>query len=145
MGKIGKWIRHNQGTFVAVAVCCGLVLWLGGCHSQVSSLLGGGDKVTREELHLEFSQESARLEGELRALLQRAEVKQADLDRQDAVKQRVMDFALLAAETGTLNPSGIIGLLVGVLGIGAVVDNRIKDKVIKNRPIRSRPVIEEEE
>jgi len=99
-------------------------------------LVESDKKVTASELNLEIQAESARLTAELDMLLERAELKKAELQRQDMVKQKLLDFALIATETGTLNPSGLVGLLVGVLGIGAVVDNRIKDKVIKNRPLK---------
>lgn len=136
MANLARWIRHNQGMTVAVAVAIIITLWTFGCESKVSSLIEPSKKVTAAELKLEIDQESMRLQGELDALVKRAEVKKAELVRQDAIKQKIMDFALLAGEAGTINPSGLIGLVVSVLGIGAVVDNRIKDKVIKNRPLK---------
>lgn len=135
MKNLARWIRHNQGEFVAIIICVGLLVWTFGCQSKVTSLVDPSRKVTAEELNLELEAESRRLEAELEQLLAQADLKYLDLARQDAIKQKLLDFALLAGEAGTLNPSGLVGLLVGVLGIGAVMDNRIKDKVIKNRPL----------
>ena len=135
MKNLMKWIRHNQGMFVCMLICIGLLGWTFGCQSKVTSLIDPVKKITAEELKLEVEAESRRLEAELEQLLAQAKLKHAELARQDAIKQKLLDFALLAGETGTLNPSGLVGLAVGVLGVGAVVDNRLKDKVIKNRPL----------
>lgn len=136
MKEIARWVRHNQGFFVSLVVSVGLVVWTFGCESKVTSLIHAGKMVSGEELKLELEAESARLESELEQLIKQAELKYKELARKDAIKQKLLDFTLLAGEAGTLNPSGLVGLLVGVLGIGAVVDNRIKDKVIKNRPLK---------
>lgn len=136
MSKIVKWISHNQGLFCALAISVGLLIWTYGCESQVSSLLNSDKRITRNELVLEIEQEQRRLEGELDALLKRAEVKMAQLDRQDAIKRKLFEFAALTAQTGQINPAGVVALLGTVLGGGLLIDNRVKDKVIKNRPLK---------
>lgn len=135
MKAIRTWISHNQGLFVALVICAGLLVWTLGCESKVTSLVDPVRKVTAAELDLELESESARLEAELDQLVRSAQIKQAELARQDAIKKKLFDFAALSATSGTVNPAGIITLVGSLLGIGAVVDNRIKDKVIKNRPI----------
>ena len=138
MSAIARWIRHNQGLFVALLICAGLMVWTIGCESKVGSLIEPAKLVTREELQLEIEQEQARLENELAMLQNQAEVKFGKLDREDAIKRQLLEFGLVAAETGTVNPAGLIGLLTGILGVGVIVDNRIKDKVIKNRPLKEK-------
>ena len=136
MSVIAKWIRHNQGIFVALLLCGVLIVWTFGCQSKVTSIIHEDKKVTAEELNLELDQEVARLEAELELIIRKAELKEADLKRQDALKQELFDFAAVTAQGGGFNPSGLLVLTGSVLGFGAIVDNRIKDKVIKNRPLK---------
>lgn len=136
MAAIMKWIRHNQGVFVALLVCCGTLIWTFGCGSKVTSLIDPAKMVTAAELDLEIEEESLRLQAELDSIIRRAELKQEELRRADAIKQKLFDFAAITVDAGTVNPAGVLGLVFSVLGIGAVVDNRLKDKVIKNRPLK---------
>lgn len=126
-------IRHNQGVFTSIIICTLLVGWAFGCHSKVKSLVTD-EKVNRDEFAIELDSEVQRLESELVVLQQTAEVRFAELDRQDELKRILFETASLTATTGGFNPTALIGIAGSVLGIGAVVDNRIKDKVIKNRP-----------
>lgn len=135
MQTITKWIRHNQGVFIAVIICVGLLIWTIGCESKVTSMTDPTKKVTAEELDLEVEKESVRLETELDQLVKMVQLKRKELQRQEEIKQKLLDFALLTSQSGALNMSGMIGLVAGVMGVGAVVDNRLKDKVIKNRPL----------
>lgn len=134
MSEITKWIRHNQGLFVALLISAALLVWTFGCESKLGSLIDPGKLVTAAELNLEIEVESARLQGELDALLKRAQLRKAEFARMDAIKQRLFEFASVTAQTGTVNPAGVLTLVGSIIGAGAVVDNRIKDKVIKNRP-----------
>lgn len=128
-----KLIRHNQGMVAGVVICVLLVLWTYGCHSTVKSLVND-EKVSRDEFALELESEVQRLELELDTLQKTAMTRFAEFDRQDALKRMLFETASLTATTGGFNPTALITLAGSILGIGAVVDNRIKDKVIKNRP-----------
>jgi len=129
------WIRHNQGMFVALLLSQILLVWAYGCNSQVTSLIKPEKKVIRSELAFELDQEARRLEAELDALQKSAALKFAELDRQDEIKRKLFEFAAITSQTADFNPAGLITLVGSILGIGAVIDNRIKDKVIKNRPL----------
>lgn len=135
MKAIWTWISHNQAVFVALIISCGLMCWMFGCQTKVTSLIDPSKRVTEEELNVELETETQRLFLVLDTLVMNAEVKKKWFARQREIKQKLMDFALLASQGGTLNPSGLVGLVAGIVGIGAVIDNRIKDKVIKNRPL----------
>jgi hypothetical protein len=134
MESIARWVRHNQAMAVALTISTGVMVWTLGCQSKVSSMFGGEKLVTAEELNLEIQQLSGKLDGELDMLLAQAELKMADLKRQDEIKQKLFEFAQVTANAGQFNPTGLITLIGSFIGVGAVVDNRIKDKVIKNRP-----------
>lgn len=129
--------RHNQGLAIAIVIVIAVGFWTYGCDSKVSSILAPNTKVTRVELNIEVQTEAKRIENELDNLMALAEVRNQELDRQDAFKTKLVEFGMVIAEGGTLNPAGVAVGLLGVLGIGAVVDNRIKDKVIKNRPLNT--------
>jgi len=135
MKAIGKWIRHNQGMFAALLISAGLLVWTFGCESKVESLIEPGRQVTRAELDIEVKQLERQLEADLDMLRERAAAKYQKLDRDDAIKQKLYEFAALSAETGGVNPLGVVTLVGSIIGAGAVVDNRIKDKVIANRPL----------
>jgi hypothetical protein len=135
MTVIKKWISHNQGVFLALIVMIGLLVWTYGCEPTTRSIINPDKKVTLAEIEIEIDREVTRLEAELDGIMKMAEQRRADIDRQQEIRRKLSEFALLSAEAGTVNPAGIVSLLVSVLGIGAVVDNRIKDKVIANRPL----------
>jgi len=135
MKKLMEMFRHNQGLAVAIVIVIIVGFWTYGCDSKVASIMAPNQKVTRIELNLEVQMEQKRLEAELDNLIALAGVRNQELDRQDAFKAKLVEFGMVIAEGGTVNPIGVATGLLGVLGIGAVVDNRIKDKVIKNRPL----------
>lgn len=138
MKQLRKLISHNQFSTLAIVVCAVLVLWTYGCESKVGSILEPSLRVNRDELQVEVDQEIRRLEGELEHIVAKAQAKVHDLDRQDAFKAKLMNFAAITAQGTTVNPAGVVGLLFSIFGIGAVIDNRIKDKVIKNRPLEKK-------
>ncbi len=135
MKKVKKWISHNQGQFISLLICAGVLIYVFGCESKVKSLLKVDKMVTAEELEVEFETEAARLELEIDNLSRLADVRFGELARQDAIKQKLMDAALITTQSGGINVAGVVGLLFSVFGIGATIDNRIKDKVIRNRPL----------
>lgn len=126
MKKLAELFRHYQGTSIAIIIVIASLYWIYGCESKVMSITNAPAKVTRPELKIEID-----------AFLATAEIRYAELDKQDEFKEKIVEFGMVVVEGGTLNPAGVAVGLLGVLGIGAVVDNRIKDKVIKNRPLKT--------
>ncbi len=126
MKKLAELFRHYQGTSVALIIVIVGLYWIYGCESKVMSITNTSAKVTRSELKIEID-----------AFLATAEIRYAELDRQDEFKEKIVEFGMVVVEGGTLNPAGVAVGLLGVLGVGAIADNRIKDKVIKNRPLKT--------
>jgi hypothetical protein len=60
------------------------------------------------------------LQIELNYIVGQAKVREENLDRQDAVKQALLDAANIIGATGTINPSGLINLAasIGAIGFG---------------------------
>lgn len=119
---IPKVIRHNPAIAIALVLAVVLTVWVYGCQSSTQSLLITDKKVS-----------GPIFAGEVETLLARAEIGFADLEKQDKIKELLMEQALLFAQGNTINPVGAITTALGVLGIGAVVDNRRKDKVIRDK------------
>lgn len=133
-------ISHNQGLITAAVVALGLLFWSYGCESKVQSLVGK-TTVTRSQLTLELNEQAKLLETQLDTLKAQAADRFQQLDNKDAIRDKVFDAVAVATNTGGFNAVGLLTLAGSVLGLGAVVDNRIKDKVIKNRPLPTPPPI----
>lgn len=118
--KIKEALRHNQALTVAVVICIALGIYLIGCESSVTSPINPPKKVTRVQL-----------DAEVERLLVDIELAIEDLNKQDLFKQKLFEIGLAAAQGGTINPIGAGVTLLGILGIGAVADNRKKDSIIK--------------
>lgn len=101
---------------ISTAIC-----FLYSCDSTTMSLRDPNQKVSRYELQAEYDYITAQLL-----------IRTKDLDRQDAIKALITDQAALFAETGTINPAGLITSVIAIFGIGAAVDNIRKRKVIAN-------------
>lgn len=140
MQKLMKWIRHNQGMTVSIAICLVLLIWTFGCEAKVDSLLVPDKKVSADELKIEVDSEIARLNQQIDLILRSAELKLAQLAKLDEAKKKLFEFAAITAASGTVNPAGLIAFVGSLIGAGAIVDNLIKDKVIKNRPLQARVV-----
>lgn len=136
MKKIGEWFRHNQGVALSLAIMVSLIIWTYGCEPQVASLTNPNIMVNVDELKLEIEAETARLNLAIEFIISQGELKTDQLAKMDAAKRMLLDFAAITVDAGTVNPAGVVGLLFSILGIGAVIDNRLKDKVIKNRPVK---------
>ena len=118
--KIKEALRHNQAIAVAVVICIALGVYLVGCKSSVISPINPPKKVSRVQL-----------EAEMERLMVDVELAIEDLNKQDLFKQKLFEIGLVAAQGGTVNPVGAGITLLGILGLGAVADNRRKDSVIK--------------
>ena len=119
--KIWQAIRHNQCLVTAAMVCIALACWVYGCQSQVQSMKTPEKKVTRPQLKIEVD-----------TFLAEAKLKFEDLNRQDAFKRQLFEYGLVVAQGSSVNPVGVAVSLFGILGIGAVADNRRKDGVINS-------------
>ena len=91
-----------------------------GCESQVKSPFNPERDVTRQQL-----------QNEVDKYISDIELAYADLDRQDIFKQKLFEFGVVLTQGGTVNPVGAGITLLGILGVGAVADNRKKDSVIR--------------
>jgi len=118
MLKISDLVQNWPKT-IALLILTALLFWSYSCQPQVRSLIHPDVKVTRPELQIELD-----------SIIATAEFRMAQLDRQEAFRDVIFKNALLMAETGTLNPIGIITLLTGLYGVTRGVKD-VKDRVKK--------------
>ena len=121
MKKILKFIRHYKGFMVSLVLVLMLCLWTFGCESRVISPRTG-QMVTRQELLLEVDY-----------FIKEIELKVADLDKQDELKNGLLNIGIVVAESGvdSINPIGAVMTLASIIGIGLAADNTKKDAIIK--------------
>jgi len=120
INKLKQTIRHNQFLATALVIVICISIWFIGCESTTQSPLRPETKVTRAEL-----------QDEIAAFQTKVEQAVTDLNRQDAIKQKLAEIGIAVAQGGTINPVGAGISLLGILGLGAVADNRKKDSIIK--------------
>lgn len=100
-----SWIKKNRTVLITVVVTIVLCIWLYACESQVKSLDGSGDLVNRSELQLELD-----------TFMAKAEMRMANLDRQDAFRALIIENSLLLVQGTPFNPVGIITAVLGIYG-----------------------------
>lgn len=112
-------LKAEAGQVTGILFCLGIIFYIYGCESKVMSL-NGPQMVSRAILQLELD-----------TYMRTAEIRFAQLDKQDAFKKALFDQALITTQTQTINPYGVIATLLGIAGIGATVDNVRKRSEIK--------------
>lgn len=122
MTSIKKWLSHNQALVASIVVCIILVVVAFGCKVTTENPFNPQQKVTRDQLTVEAENYAAKLK-----------LAYADLDQKDAIVKAILEAGLAYAQGGGVNPLGVASTMMGILGLGAVVDNRRKDAVIKSK------------
>lgn len=119
--KIKKMLAHNQVLVIAMVIAIVAGIFMFGCESEVTNPFNpNGPKVTRAELQIELD-----------TYLAKVDLAILELDKQDAIRAKLAEIGVVLAQGGTVNPVGAGISLLGILGIGAVADNRRKDGIIK--------------
>jgi len=120
IAEIWRSIRHNPYTFFAAAVLIIVILWIFGCQPTTTSPFQPNQKVTRQELQIEFD-----------AYFKRVELANDDLTKKEQLRDLLINQAFVLAESGAVNPVALLTSAFSILGIGSVLDNRRKDRVIE--------------
>ncbi len=118
--KLREFLNHNRYQAITTTLVCLVLIWVYACESKVPSILNPSKKVTRLDL-----------KAELDNYLAVADIRFAQLNRQDELKQTLFEHTTLWATTGAINPLGVLLSLGALLGVGSATDNvrkRIKDK-----------------
>ena len=113
-------VRHNPTEYIIGLVIALILIFLVGCEPTTESVRNPETRVTR-----------AQLQNEIELYLVSVEGRFADLDQKEKFRNFVFKQAFIIAESGGINPLGILTTLGSLFGVGAFVDNRRKDSVIK--------------
>lgn len=131
MKTLISFLNHERYKVVAGLIVVALLIVWFGCDSKVKSIRNPDRWITRGELNAELEYFAANLESESLRIQAQGETKFLALDRQDAFKRWVAENAAFYAETGIVNPGGLILSLLAIGGVGAGVDDWRTRKRIK--------------
>jgi len=120
--KLLKSLNENHAIAIGSVIVIVICLYGYGCQSKVPSMLEPELKVNRAEL-----------ETEVEFLLSRARNRLEELDRQDQIKLLIFEQAALFAQSGVINPMGILTTAVSVVAVGSALDQRRKKKVLEEK------------
>jgi len=117
-----NFISKNQWYIIGLIAAFALVFYAFGCQSTVPSLTTPNKAVNRGEL-----------QAEIEYLAAIAKDRALDLDRQDEIKQQLLDAGKLISDGGDINPIGAINLLTSIAAIAFGLDRnkRLKSKTEK--------------
>ena len=115
--KLLKWCNHNHWYIIGTIILASLLIWLVGCQSTVNSLLSPDKMVTRGEL-----------QAELEYLINLAETRKDELNRQDEIKTQLLNIASVVSADGTFNPSGLISIFTTIASLSFGLDRNYKLK-----------------
>lgn len=110
-----NFCSHNTGIVVGQLLCFAVLLWTYGCESKVASITTPSLRVSRSELQVEIE-----------TYLAIADLRFADLNKQDEFRDEIFRHATLWAQGGIVNPLGLALSLASIIGVGATVDNVTK-------------------
>jgi len=120
-----EWIKGHIPLITAFVLGICLVVYSDGCQSQVRSLLDNGKYVTRGEFNIELDK-----------VLATAELRNIELDKKDALRNLILQNALVLGQGQPLNPLGIITGMLGIYGVGSAVSaTRKKFTVVKAKEV----------
>lgn len=120
--KLFGIIYDKWPLILTILVCIGIVIYAYGCEPKTKSLTTPNAKVTRDELQLE-----------LNSLISTAQIRLADLDRQQEIRDIIFQNALVIAQGGGVNPVGVITAILAIMGVGATADDiRLRKERSKN-------------
>lgn len=117
MMPVLKFLNDNHWYIIAGCLLCIVLFWAYGCESTVSSLIDETKKVNRAEL-----------QNELQYLIGRANAQTEKLDKQDEIKQALLDSVNVIGQGGQINPSGLLNLVASIGGVSFGLSQRQKLK-----------------
>lgn len=119
--KIKTFVRHNSGLVGGVVICAMLLVW-SGCQVTTENPFNPGEKITVQEL-----------DAAVNLYVTKVSAAYDDIEKQEAIRAAILEAGLAYAGGGGIDPLGIASTLMGILGLGAIYDNRKKDAVIVSK------------
>jgi len=112
-----EWIKKHLPLLTTISVTIGILIFIYACEPKVQSLYREGTEVNRQELQLELDQ-----------FITLAQLRVADLDKQEQLRAVILQNALILVQGQPFNPVGLItgiaalyGITQGASNVGKVV------------------------
>jgi len=105
-------LNNKKASIISLAGVALVFLFAYGCQPKTQSLIEPDKKVNRQELLTE-----------LEILKLKFEDRTADLDKQEQIRDIILNQSIKIASGEQLNPVGILTSALAVFGAGASVDN----------------------
>lgn len=129
---IWTMIKDHIFTSTSLTIIAGILITFIGCQPTTESIITPGKQVSRSELQAELNLAVADYEAKTKHIIALAESRNEKIIQQEQFWAWVGNELALYAQTGTVNPIGIIAGLFGLLGVGAACDNVKQRLTIKN-------------
>jgi len=118
--NIINYIKANLHFIITATILLLLLYYIVGCEPTAQSMLDADRQVTGDILMQEFKLIAATYEKRI-----------ADIELQQKIRNMLLQESLTLANTGQLNPVGIITSLMSIFGVAATADavrsrNRLK-------------------
>lgn len=118
--KICKFLTNHWTHTISAVVLAGMLLYAHGCEATVPSLMHPEKKVSRGELQVE-----------LKTIIATSELRFMDLDKQDALRDLILQNAFVLAQGAPFNPLGLISGIAALYGLGSAANDT--KKLIKKK------------
>lgn len=129
MTKILKFVLNdNHSAFIALLIAAAVIVIFYGCQSTVPAYTDPAKKLTRLELEAEYQYVTSQFEAKFAAL-----------DRQDMLKQLIIDRLNVVSEQPGFNGWGLLPLVVAAASIGFGLDGRRKALIAQTPPKPTEP------
>ena len=114
-------IKDKLPYIISLIFVCGVLFWIIGCTPKTQSLINPDARVDRSGLLAEIEYLNKQYANAIKAL-----------DKQEEFRNIVLQQTFKVAQTGTVNPLGIIASIMAIMGLGAGADNVRLRKQRKN-------------
>ena len=114
-----QWIKKHLSVIVTILVTVGFLFYCYGCEPKVESLDSKGRMVNRQELQFELDH-----------IINTAQIRMADLERQVRIRALILQNALMVVQGQPFNPVGLVTGVASIYGISQASSNI--GKTVKN-------------
>jgi len=134
MNKTLLFLKDTWGIILSILIIIGLTIYAVGCKPTTPSLIDPSKKVDVFELQTEID-----------SLMLLSKARFEDLQRQNEFRDFIFNQSIKIAESGQINPLGLITTLAAVFGVGSTADNvRLRQQRKKATAYKPKPKVTEE-
>ena len=134
MNKTLLFLKDTWGIILSILIIIGLTIYAVGCKPTTPSLIDPTKKVDVFELQTEID-----------TLMLLSKARFDDLQRQNEFRDFIFNQTIAIAESGQINPLGLITTLAAIFGVGSTADNvRLRKQRKRTNGFALAPTIKEE-